>query len=58
MTSGKKLDRETVDYLRTLPEIVRRVQGGRSTTRTPSGRKRRHAMPWETGPSTSSATTG
>ena len=29
MTSGKKLDRETVDYLRTLPEIVRRVQGGR-----------------------------
>ena len=25
----KKLDRETVDYLRTLPEIVRRVQGGR-----------------------------
>lgn len=29
MTSGKKLDRETVDYLRTLPEIVHRVQGGR-----------------------------
>ena len=29
MTSGKKLDRETVDYLRTLPEIVRRLQGGR-----------------------------
>lgn len=29
MTSGKKLDRETVDYLRTLPEIVRRVQSGR-----------------------------
>ena len=29
MTSGKKLDRETVNYLRALPEIVRRVQGGR-----------------------------
>lgn len=29
MTSGKKLDRETINYLRALPEIVRRVQGGR-----------------------------
>lgn len=64
MTSGKKLDRETVNYLRALPEIVRclkscaECKADESTTRTPSGRKRRHAMPWETGPSTSSATTG
>lgn len=58
MTSGKKLDRETVNYLRALPEIVRRVQGGRIYYTNSFRAQATARMPWETGPSTSSATTG